>query len=226
MKRFLLVLTLTAACLGLLAAPAVASGATFTVRPSGGDDTAHIQKAFDRAVKAGPGSTVQLTSGRFHTNNILVQAFRGSFTGAGMGRTVIDTLRGLDPALPGVTLTPDPDDPGSPDSPNYVETWTFLIGFLGGSVRVSDMSFDLTSPEPAEPWSVDGGVTMLSDVSDIFVIAHDASSAFDRVGFTAKAGDAQGYDTANDIGIYGPTGASTASAAAPSPGARASRSWG
>jgi hypothetical protein len=201
---FLLVCVLLLLLAG--AAPALAHARTFVVHPSGDDDTATIQQAFTQAVATGPGSTVQLTAGHFYMNNILVQGFHGCFRGAGMERTVIDTLRGLDPGREGVTRTLDPVDPGTDEYPNYVEPWTFLIGFLGGGVRVSDMSFALTSPDPAEDWSVDGGETMLTDVSDIFVIARDASAAFDRVGFSAQVGDAQGYNTSNDIGIYGPTG--------------------
>ncbi|MFX1589331.1 MAG: hypothetical protein ACFFC1_14350 [Promethearchaeota archaeon] len=45
----------------------------FIISPSGRDDTANIQAAFDAAIAAGLGSTVQLTSGQFYTNNIFVQ---------------------------------------------------------------------------------------------------------------------------------------------------------
>jgi len=195
MKRLLLVLVLAAACLGVLVAPAIAGAATFTVHPSGGDDTAHIQKAFDRAVKAGPGSTVQLTSGRFYMNNILVQGFTGTFTGAGMGRTVIDTLRGFDPARPGVTLTVDPDNSGSPTEPNYIAPWTFLIGFLRSDVRVSNMSFDITALSPSEWYESNAG----DNLSDVFVVMRDSNSAFDRVGITAHAGNIQYFDASFNI---------------------------
>jgi len=40
---------------------------TFYVAPCGGNDTAHIQAAFNAAVTAGTGSTVQLAAGHFHT---------------------------------------------------------------------------------------------------------------------------------------------------------------
>jgi len=113
--RKLIVLTLVA--LGLLlvasAAPALASAKTFSVHPSGGDDTANIQAAFNAAVKAGPGSTVQLSAGHFYTNNIVVKNFDGSFRGAGEGRTTIDCLRGLDLSLPGATEVGNPGTPVS-----------------------------------------------------------------------------------------------------------------
>jgi hypothetical protein len=188
MKRFLIVFVLASALLGLLAAPALAGAATFTVRPSGGDDTANIQTAFRSAVLAGPGSTVQLSKGHFYMNNILVDGFRGSFTGAGMGRTVIDTLRGLNPSFSGVTLMADPDNTGSD-----LTGWTFLIGFLRSDVRVSDMSCDITAAEPCWEWGEEewAGQTNLSDV---FVVMRDSNSAFDRVGITAHGGDANGFN--------------------------------
>jgi hypothetical protein len=139
---FLLVCVLLLLLAG--ASPALAHGRTFVVHPSGGDDTAAIQKAFADAVAAGPGSTVQLTAGRFYMNNILVQGFSGRFVGAGMHRTAIDTLRGLDPSKPGVTLMDDPDNSGV-----ELTTWTFLIGFLRSDVRIADMSFDITAAEPS-----------------------------------------------------------------------------
>ena len=102
MKRLPLLLVLAVALVCVLAAPALAGPRTFVVAPSGMDDTAALQQAFDAAVAAGPGSVVKLTAGKFYTNEILVDGFDGCFTGAGMDRTVVDTLRGLDPALPGV----------------------------------------------------------------------------------------------------------------------------
>ena len=98
--RKLVVFVLVA--LGLLLvvpAAALASPKIFYVSPSKtGDDTANIQAAFTAAVKAGPGSTVQLTAGHFYTNAVFVRGFSGSFRGAGEGKTVIDTLRGIDPS--------------------------------------------------------------------------------------------------------------------------------
>ena len=57
--------------------------------PSGGNDTHDIQKAFKAAVAAGPGSVVQLTAGHFTIDDMLVTGFKGTFRGAGKGKTVI-----------------------------------------------------------------------------------------------------------------------------------------
>jgi len=126
------------AVLALLAAPAFASPKTICVPYTGKHDyTSEIQKAFDAAVKAGPGSIVQLGAGHFYANNIVVTNFDGTFRGAGEGRTVIDTLRGLYPNGRGVTET---------GNPGY-----YLLFFLfrGGDVRVSDLGFDITATSPA-----------------------------------------------------------------------------
>ncbi len=65
MKRLPVFAVFIVAALGLLALPALASAKTFYVTPTGKDDTANIQNAFNAAVKAGPGSVVQLSAGHF-----------------------------------------------------------------------------------------------------------------------------------------------------------------
>ena len=201
MKKLLFLLVCVLLLLIVGASQALAHGRTFVVEPSGGDDTANIEKAFGRAVAAGPGSTVQLTRGHFFMNNILVDGFRGRFTGAGMGRTVIDTLRGLDlsdPRLPGVTLMIDPDDPETDaGDPNYITGWTFLIGFVRSDVRVSDMSFDITAANPSEYYESNSG----TNLSDVFLVLRDSDSAFDRVGVRAHDGDVNGLNVEGALAI-------------------------
>lgn len=192
MRRFLLVVVLAAVLLCLQAAPAFA--ATFYVPPSGGDDTARIQGAFDLAAKAGPGITVMLGPGKFYTDTIFVQDFKGIFKGSGQGVTVIDTLRALDPNAPGLTVRPD------------VEPFPFLFGFKGGNVKVSDMSFDITAPQPAEPFNSGHlfiGGSGRTDLAEVVLVTGNASSAFDRVGFTAGGGGSGGPNVAGSIGIIG-----------------------
>ena len=191
MKKLLLVSVLAAALPALLAAPAFAGAKTFRVTPSGGNDTKAIQKAFDAAVKAGPGSTVQLSAGHFYTNTILVKNFDGHFKGTGEGRTVIDCLRGLDSSLPGVRVLPD------------TTYFPFLVGFEGGNVRVSDMSFDITATSPAELWS-NGDPANPVDFLEVTVqVANNASSSFSHVSFAAGAGNDNGYNTDEGIVISG-----------------------
>jgi len=140
-SRMLRVLSIVTILIGLCAfagQPVAAKGhggATFVVAPTGGEDTANLQAAFDQAVAAGPGSKVKLTSGTFSIGLIEVEGFQGSFVGAGRGKTVITTV---------------PDMPCPSD-------WPVLINFLGGDipgadVHVADMSFEITDPSPCQPW--------------------------------------------------------------------------
>jgi len=170
----------------LSTAPALASPKTFYVHPSGGNDTPNIQAAFNAAVKAGPGSTVQLSAGHFYTNTILVKNFKGCFKGAGEGRTTIDCLRGLDPSLPGATEVGNPG------------FWLCLFLFKGGNLRASDMSFDITAASPAETWNNHGSP---ADFLGCMVgVLGNASSSFQRVSFTAGAGNDNGFNA--DEGLY------------------------
>ena len=162
--------------------PALASAATFYVHPSGGNDTKAIQKAFDAAVKAGPGSTVQLSAGHFYTNTILVRNFAGYFKGAGEGQTVIDTPRALDPTAPAV------NDPSF--ATTAFEPFAFLFGFSGGNVRVSGMSVDITADAPADPWSAHEEIGA-TNIQDIFLITGSANSSFDQIDFTGAGSDTQ-----------------------------------
>jgi len=190
MRRFLFVFALAVGVLALLAAPAFASPKTICVPYTGKHDyTSEIQKAFDAAVKAGPGSIVQLGAGHFYANNIVVTNFDGTFRGAGEGRTVIDTLRGLYPNGRGVTET---------GNPGY-----YLLFFLfrGGDVRVSDLGFDITAASPAETWNDYG--TPADFLGSMVGVLGNASSSFDRVSFTAGAGNDNGYNADEDLYVSG-----------------------
>lgn len=162
---------------------------TFIVSPSGGDDTANIQDAFEDAVAAGPGSTVQLTAGQFYCNNIFVEDFHGTFKGVGKDITIIDTLRGLDPAEPGLTHI------GS-------GVYLFFFGFDGGDIKISDMTFDITAEEPAGlwewPWEP---YEDRWDVGNIVRIMGDANSAFERVGFRGHEGTYFEYLNGNGYNV-------------------------
>ena len=103
----------------------------FTVYPSGGDDTEALIAAFDDAKAAGPGATVKLTEGEFHIGFILVEDFEGSFTGAGMGKSIILPL--LD--LPWENLM----------AQNL--GWE-LFKFLRGNMQISNMSFRNLEGDP------------------------------------------------------------------------------
>jgi hypothetical protein len=189
MKRLLLVAVFAVALLALLATPALAAS-TITVHPAGraadvkyNADTVNIQKAF---TEAGPRGTVQLSAGHFYMNNILVTGFNGYFKGSGEGATVIDCLRGLNRRLPGITVTPGHDAPS-------------LLTFQDGTVRVSDMSFDITAAAPAEPWSAPEFGGPNDYLMNPLLMFGESSAAVDRVSFKGHAGDFFGMNTDNSV---------------------------
>jgi hypothetical protein len=142
------------------------------VYPSNGDDTANIQAAFDAA---GPGDTVQLAAGQFYTNEIFVENFHGKFKGAGEDLTKIDVLRGLDPGAPGVST---------------IMGSTHIFTFLGGDVRISDLSFDITPYEPAEEWGPPPPDGFWYDLLSAILITGDINSRIDNIKFTGHEGTA------------------------------------
>ncbi len=68
----------------------------FLVEPSGGDDTANLQAAFDLAKAAGPGATVQLAPGEFTVYMMEIENFDGYFKGSGEAETIIGTFADQD----------------------------------------------------------------------------------------------------------------------------------
>ena len=111
----------------------------FTVCPGGGDDTEALIAAFDDAKAAGPGATVKLTEGEFHIGFVTVEDFEGSFTGAGMGKTIILPL----PVLPWEDL--------------YAQNLAWeLIKFLRGNMQISNMSFRNLEGDPCPGYDLWG----------------------------------------------------------------------
>jgi hypothetical protein len=163
------------------------SGAVFTVNPNGSDDTQALIDAFEDAKAAGPGSEVKLVQGEYHIGLIEVHDFIGSFTGAGMGKSVIFPL---------------PDLPCSDVFNQNLSTG--LIKFFGGNFKVSQMSFrnpggnpchceDCANPTFANVlWYFLGFL----DYSIIGPIPpdHYIKAAVDNVEFTGTTGGPFGYD--------------------------------
>jgi hypothetical protein len=109
------------------------------VSPTGIDDTANLQCAFDEATA---GTTVRLLPGTFITQQIIVHDFHGQFTGAGDSRTTIVNL-------PEMFVTPVGfyEQLPSPERP-----WPTLIAFLGGNFSISDLAIHITGANPTTGW--------------------------------------------------------------------------
>lgn len=165
------------------------SGSTFTVSPTGVDDTANIQCAFDAAVAAGPGSTVQLEAGTFYlSRDIVVVNFDGSFRGAGKGRTIVQNLDDVPFPLHG-------DPYPYHDYPGLLLFYQDATG-IPSTLNFSDMTIRVRGK--SEPWSahgfgpwdcmtaieVWGKVTQVEDFEESYV---DAS--FERMEFEGEAGE-------------------------------------
>jgi hypothetical protein len=141
-----LALAVLAAVLG--GVPAVAqtydaSTRTVTVAPSGVDDTRALRTAFDVCQAVGPGCTVQLEAGTFRTQQIEVWGFHGTFAGAGMDVTVVETLAPL-PISP-----PDHDIARSFADP---EGGPVLMAFRNAHMTMRDLTLRNDAPEPTTGW--------------------------------------------------------------------------
>lgn len=164
------------------------AGDTWFVSPTGTDDTANIQCAFDEAVTAGAGNTVHLMAGTFYTSIITVVGFDGFFKGVGKDATVITSLPHL-PCADAVARLSFPS----------------LFKFREGNIRVSDLSFNITEFAPCDLWTVPGQ-PVRDDLGTIVNIAGPrveepnctdpimgfVSSSFERVGFTGSIGTFRG----------------------------------
>ena len=133
-------------------------GDEIIVSPTGVDDTANLQCAFDEAP---PEATVRLLPGTFYTNQIVVHDFHGRFMGAGDSLTTIVNL-------PQMYVAPLIDEkiPPSADEP-----WPVLISFIGGDISVYDLAIHIAGDEPTTLWKVDpagSGTTRLLSAVVIF----------------------------------------------------------
>jgi hypothetical protein len=156
-------------------------GRVFTVSPTGADDTANLQVALDACVSEGPGCTVRLTEGTFHTAMLEVTGFDGFFRGAGQGVTVVTSL---------------PDLKCAEQAAKH--SYPVLIKFREGHPQISHLTFQITDPEPCEePWTgiLRGNPTYVQAVIQIAGAQIDetfnctnpaldvAQSSIDHVGF-------------------------------------------
>ncbi|RPH59480.1 MAG: hypothetical protein EHM81_08130 [Chloroflexi bacterium] len=117
----------------------------FTVKPTGADDTANIQCAFDAAVAAGKGKTVRLAAGAFYTQQIAVRDFHGHFMGAGVKKTVVMNI-------PNLAVTPN----FWFDAPSGANLWPTLFSFVNGDFAISDLAIHIAGVEPTLGWEFQG----------------------------------------------------------------------
>ncbi len=189
----------------------MSSGSVIKVFPNGKNDTKAILDAFDKAKAAGPGSVVQLAAGTFNIGFIEVWDFKGSFRGAGKGKTIIRNV---------------PDLPQGEVLSNF--KYPALLKFVGGNFSMTNMTIHLNDG-PVAPPDLDplGGdlysILFLTDrtynhistnqfikavVDDVdFIAGYDGGSGYSPFGstmFNVWSGIMIGID--NQVEGFGPKG--------------------
>lgn len=154
---------------------------TWTITPSGSDDTDDIQYAFDNAA---PGDTIYLTAGQFYCKHIEVVDFHGTFKGAGMESTTIDVI------------------PGGPVIYDYFDgfQWNYFFKFTDGDFSISDMQFDITPEHPTDEWWFFEPHTSIGDI--IFLTGDAVHACIEQVGFKAHDGDYDGRNVACAVDMW------------------------
>jgi hypothetical protein len=144
----------------------------------GADDTANIQNALNSCVGKGPGCTVQLQAGTYHSNLLVTNNFNGTFKGAGESRTTIQALPDLL-----VNFTPG-------CLPNLTDCrYPTFITFVDGNVEVSDLALDFTGAAPGTEttlYSIWGGQS-IGLVTGLEFTGHAGNASVDRVSVTGSA---------------------------------------
>ena len=174
------------------------------VLPTGTDDTANLQCAFDHAVTE-RGSTLLLTAGTYHTGQVAVFGFFGTFRGLGTNETIIKTLDRTLQVAP-ENFFENPPTPESGSNP-----WPSIFAFVGGDIVISDLSFYTTENSWTTGWTWTGlGITVYELAHGFVVVGPvvpgqnytEANAALHRVRIEGLPHDGTlvGYNLIN--GIY------------------------
>ncbi len=101
--------------------------------PNGTNDTESLMNTIGLAQSQGPGSVVQLQKGTYNIGFIEIREFEGTIRGAGMDKTIIKPV------------------PNLPCHDEVPKTLTVaLVSFIGGDIKMSDLSFKVDDGEPCE----------------------------------------------------------------------------
>ncbi len=127
-----------ALCGALLAASHARADIYLEAIPGSVDDTARIEAALDACSAPRAACTVRLGPGTYRVGLIVAEEFNGTFVGAGMGQTIIEAI----PDIPANFSLLEPYGKAN-RLPN-------LIGFLGGTFTVADMSIRVAAYHPMQ----------------------------------------------------------------------------
>lgn len=172
------------------------AGTEITVSPTGVDDTANLQCAFDTAVATGPGTNVRLVSGIYHTAQIVVYGFSGQFTGAGADETEIFNL-------PTLYVTPINHELSPPSAEN---PWPMLFTFWDGNFLISDLAIHIVGEAPTTVWAFLGSDPVFTILHAVVGIGGTETHA--EVSHVLVSGEATddwpyGYNSINGIFYVG-----------------------
>ena len=172
------------------------SGNVINVQPTGVDDTANLQCAFDMAVAYGAGAHVKLAGGTFYTGQIVVNDFQGAFTGAGMEKTMIFNLPNLNVTLEDFYYAP----------PSAENPWPVLLNFVGGDLNISDIAIYVVGDAPTTGWTVWGIDPPLKELAvGIVITGTEANANVDRILIEGefKEDGLFGYNLINGVFVEG-----------------------
>ena len=174
--------------------------------PTGSDDTPNLQSAFNKAVAEGPGVTVRLVEGTYHTKQIVVSNFNGAFIGAGAEKSVLTNLPSLvvsDPTKPFYDAPPTPSNP-----------WPVLVTFVNGDLLVSDMGISITGATPfPEGYTVFSFLPTFHEMWEgVAVVGTTAKAIFLRVDVKGEIENGSEYNLINGIFFQGAGTGSVATA--------------
>jgi len=176
------------------------SGTTIVVWPTGTNDTANLQAAFNHCSAMMSRCTIQLEAGTYYTDQIAAYGFRGSFLGMGEGKTIIQALPDLpSPAAAFNTAT----SPFYLGFPGVANPWPVLFTFVNGSFTVAGMTLTEPYAQPVVGWT-SGSVQYTALYAMLLVDGWHARAAIDRVTFLGSRGDYDGYNVQQAaLGFYG-----------------------
>lgn len=185
----------------------VRTGKIIRVTPTGIDDTANIQCAFDWANDLGPGKTIYLTAGTFYTAQIVVNDFHGSFRGSGADKTVIVNL-------PNLYVTRENTFSNPPSATNPLP---YLFSFFEGRFVIADLAFhmdghdgNMTTGWEQPLFDGSGVITVYEMVAAIVIGGSEADAWLTRLLVEGEPleNSLTGYSAINGIyfgGLYGAT---------------------
>jgi parallel beta-helix repeat protein len=150
------------------------------VSPNGHDDTADIQAAFNTCMSYRGWCTVQLVEGTYHTAQITVTGFKGSFVGAGQGSTIIEGLPNM------ASPTADPFWTALPGEKN---PWPVMFTFVNGAFSISGMTITDTNVYPTLGWDYPEVGTMRALWSWITITGTQAYVSIDHLTALGGRGD-------------------------------------